>query len=681
MEARKHPFKPPVAISVFIILFCSAYAWSESDFLDDIAVFSAVDDESLLATDDDEAVGRTWIEQSGARDLLDILAALPGFEVNRDIASTNAISLHGQRRDARFVLLIDGVRLQNSYDGSVFWRIPAEMIEQVIVRYDADGVLYGEGAFLCVIELTTRRKLGLDSEVAYGSTRQVLSSIAAGKTWQRLQGFVLAYADLGHNNIGALASSNDLLLSKTLNLHLFSNAQLLAESRGDVSTFLWKADLGLSMPDTGKYAVEFRVYGGQHDVYRQREVAPRGFVDENSDRSAPVVFAEGVLSEQSYTVFAAGARLLGQVQLVPSNILAMGIEMGMEGIPRGAFSFEANRTLTRAHQNMGPIAELTLNQNRVCNMYGYERNAFGACRFRASGFVQDTWQLDKYVQLVAGARLSSFSDVEFDFWSHLMSKVTIVVTPERGWNIKLQYDRSLSLATFEEQYDNTQIVFSDIARAVHVGNEFLGPELVSLYKIAGSYDGYYRSTRYRIGLSTYFEKATHIIDKTDDGKIISMLSNEGGYDTLGIETEGKVNFSDKNYIYFNVSWFRAFWRQFISGESSCGVYFFEPETAKNPCTMITDRPQLRLNLGVNVDAFSLGTLHLQAIVGSERRHNMRNALDRRRYSQTPAYGYVNVTFRSNPVFRYFVFDARLFGLPYSDGMSIYVGLNFLFDEM
>jgi outer membrane receptor protein involved in Fe transport len=101
---------------------------------------------------------RGRIEQMGARDLLDILKVIPGFETSKTVLGFDEVSVRGIRSDPEILLLVDGHRVANIYDGRIPWAIPAEIIERVEVIRGPGSALYGTGAFLGVINVVTREQ-------------------------------------------------------------------------------------------------------------------------------------------------------------------------------------------------------------------------------------------------------------------------------------------------------------------------------------------------------------------------------------------------------------------------------------------------------------------------------------------------------------------------------------------
>ncbi len=104
-------------------------------------------------------IDRAEIERSGAAALGDVLARLPGFEINRNggPASTTGVFLRGA--ETRFTAVyIDGVRIDSQSTGGASWQaIPLSQIDRIEVLRGAAGAVYGSDAIAGAIQIFTRK--------------------------------------------------------------------------------------------------------------------------------------------------------------------------------------------------------------------------------------------------------------------------------------------------------------------------------------------------------------------------------------------------------------------------------------------------------------------------------------------------------------------------------------------
>jgi outer membrane receptor for ferrienterochelin and colicins len=116
-------------------------------------------------------VSREEIERLGARDLIDILAMVPGFQFGADSLATHTSAVRGLwAADGRSMLLLDGHDLAElAYNGALLGnRIPIDWLERVEVIRGPASLAYGGGAELTVINLVTRKDPGFHASGAYG---------------------------------------------------------------------------------------------------------------------------------------------------------------------------------------------------------------------------------------------------------------------------------------------------------------------------------------------------------------------------------------------------------------------------------------------------------------------------------------------------------------------------------
>lgn len=138
------------------------------------------------------------IAQLGARDLLDVLAQVPGFHIGVDVAGVLGLGYRGiWAHEGKFGLLIDGHPLQDlNYDNLALGdRLPVELIERIeIFRGPPGAALFGDHAQLGLINIVTRQpnipkqsQVNAQAGVAEGALGHArLSALSGGQAnWGR----------------------------------------------------------------------------------------------------------------------------------------------------------------------------------------------------------------------------------------------------------------------------------------------------------------------------------------------------------------------------------------------------------------------------------------------------------------------------------------------------------------
>lgn len=141
----------------------NAFADMSLKELMNLEVFSAA---SLFPTEQAKAPGTVYsfhredFVRLGVRRLDDLLAYVPGFQLNQYAKRHRSIWARGQidRYNDKLVLLVDGVRRQHVYYGhfSLGDNFPLEKIEKVEIILGPASSLYGANAFGGIISVTTR---------------------------------------------------------------------------------------------------------------------------------------------------------------------------------------------------------------------------------------------------------------------------------------------------------------------------------------------------------------------------------------------------------------------------------------------------------------------------------------------------------------------------------------------
>jgi len=91
----------------------------------------------------------------GATNLAEALQYLPGFTHRYKQDGHYDILFRGQKEPADILILIDGERLNNMYDGAAIYDLPIENIERIEVIRGPGSALYGTNAFAGVISIET----------------------------------------------------------------------------------------------------------------------------------------------------------------------------------------------------------------------------------------------------------------------------------------------------------------------------------------------------------------------------------------------------------------------------------------------------------------------------------------------------------------------------------------------
>ncbi len=123
-------------------------------------------------------ITREEILSSGARDLIDLLRMIPGFEFASDVQGVVGPVVRGNWAfEGKLLLLVDGQELNETRYGTTHFgnRIPLEQIRQIEIIRGPGSAIYGGFAELAVVNIKTRTGSDLNGwagGINYGKTSE-----------------------------------------------------------------------------------------------------------------------------------------------------------------------------------------------------------------------------------------------------------------------------------------------------------------------------------------------------------------------------------------------------------------------------------------------------------------------------------------------------------------------------
>ena len=109
------------------------------------------------------------IRSSGARNLLDLLAQVPGFSFGQDVQGAIGPMFRGMwAYEGKTLLIVDGVEMNEASFGTIQLehRLPADIVKQVEIIRGPGSAMYGGSAELAVIRVTTK---GAEQQGGFGT--------------------------------------------------------------------------------------------------------------------------------------------------------------------------------------------------------------------------------------------------------------------------------------------------------------------------------------------------------------------------------------------------------------------------------------------------------------------------------------------------------------------------------
>lgn len=168
---KRSAYRIPFALSVVFASMLSGVAHAEDD---DVDVMGDMSLQDLFAIDTDIAsntsrsvteqpsiisvVTREQIQNSGARDLVDILRMVPGFGVVHDAAGITSWGFRGiYGHEGKIMLMIDGKPMNDAAWGNIqlVKHYPVELIEKIEIIRGPGAAKFGNYAELAMVRVTT----------------------------------------------------------------------------------------------------------------------------------------------------------------------------------------------------------------------------------------------------------------------------------------------------------------------------------------------------------------------------------------------------------------------------------------------------------------------------------------------------------------------------------------------
>lgn len=602
---------------------------------------------------------REDIRGMGATTVAEVLDQMPSITVNRTVSGEYRLAVRGVQSELGVLVLLDGHRINDPYDGAALLEFPAEAVERIEVVRGPAAALYGSGAFAGVVHIITRQSGDPHGSAGYGLFNTIRVSAGGGHQTEGygIGGQVQFVTTGGHDRIvesdvltGVSGDAPDGDVSNTpggvddsrMQVHaqldtslkqlaggeLGLAAHYMFQNRGayigkfdsldhgsDLTLHLIDTDLYYRVPIGESFSLHARAFFDTHMVENVFKVIPAA---EPPYQAGSVTLTDGLSETVSYRVMITGAEVVSTFKPLENNVLVGGMVFEYLSLPTFSLSRSAGSVSC---------------PNDVLQVRGFELPCgesegapSGQDRIVVGFFAQDQWtDVVDGLDLLAGFRLDYFTDMGLAF----TPRVSAVYSPLEGLWIKALYSRAFRAPTFQELYDNPEF---DPLKTFR-GNQELESVIVDTLEFGVEGRFAHKRIDYRLQAVFFYSLIKDSIASPDTGAGIPQYDNIESLDILGTELEGVARFGERSRLFVNTSWFRA--------ETAF--------TGQQDSSYITDVPQLRFNLGFDLAVLSWLNVHLGVQYGSERRNNIRRQLEMLRSYRIPAYTLVRAGLSTEPI--------------------------------
>ena len=499
------------------------------------------------------------IRQMGARTVSDVLEMIPGFDITMNRNGARQIGVRGILEDGspKVKVLIDGHSVNEPGSGGasfVFFDLVTENIKRIEIIRGPGSALYGQNAFLAVINVITKDTEDIDGfqlTTSGGSFDTQNYNILFGREYKdlKISGFLdyfdtegfskkieqdIIFTDPASLTPGRSHNSKE---KTDLNLklsykNLEINSKYLKKSREGYIGF----DNALSDDTEWKDTYIFSEFLYRLRLSEKLNMNTKAYYDQyNSDselESRPEGFSSGTYPDGIKGILRIKYRTVGfenqfNYNVFKGNELTLGFQY--EYVHQGDIHYGTNfHPLTNA-----PLPSFA----DFSNDLPFTRRA---TRHIYAFYLQDEWNITKNIDLTVGVRHDRFT------------RFGGTTNPRAGliWRFMEDAHLKVLLATAFRAPNFNELFF--VNNPATVGNPNLDPEEINTFE-AGL--GYNFTDHIRGNLNYFYNRIRDRIQK--DSQTPSQDKNLGGARIKGIEAELKADWGNDNYAYTNYTFQNA----------------------------------------------------------------------------------------------------------------------------
>lgn len=545
---------------------------SEKKLLDTAASVSVITDKDL--------------NKMHINNLDEAFVKIPGVYVGRlsGIGSTTSQTvMRGVNAANSVAVLVDGVQVNDSYNGSVTWSaIPVDMVKRVEVLRGPASVLYGGNALAGVINIITKDvdKTSVNLKLSYGSNNtQNHSLYVAGKASDKLD-FNVNYekkktdgyitdpvlsskavfgAETTTTNTGAkrwiignkgkrqwdentvgvgfkyhFDESKSLALDFTKNEYEYSYSAPTSYFGDDI---IKKAGTYFSTPGekaSNKYNMTYndsengwKAVVGYSDQYKQHDTS----ISKATDSSKPNTrFSFDLQKNQTISA---------------NNNAVFGLNYRKDEMDATVYKL-ADKFNSDSKIAVDSMASGT---NKSFSAYVMDEHKFSERWTATAGLRYDKWSTDGRILLPNKTEAINYDESTYDNWSPSLS---VMYKPEADSSVYLSWGKAFEAPSLYRMYSS-----SYSSNVYNIANPNLKPQKAETFELGYKKD---LNNKSAIGVSVYDTKYKGLLYKNSlgvvDGMNATCYQNAGEAEAKGFELELNHNFDDKwsaflNYTYQN----------------------------------------------------------------------------------------------------------------------------------
>lgn len=489
------------------------------------------------------------INKMGANTLLDVLRIVPGLGVSQSNIYVDKINVRGIDTwfSEKVLLLLDGHSLNsdllNGGAASTFTNFPLEHIQRIEIIRGPASALYGENAFMALINIITKEAKDIDGihvSAKSGSYNTKAANLLFGHMYENLDvtanvnyrdtdGYSTyiasdAVGNSGYTNPTSKRLSTDVSVKHKNGFYAKANYNTAEDgprygaahalNNEDISKReAYFVELGSKYKISDLYSLDSRIYHDSFVADNRWEIYPEGF--------PTAAFTDGMLAVSGYTNKKSGFETLLRIKQENYTIIS-GLSYEIQKLKNPVYKANYNPSTGV------PLSTLQDFSTPATNFVSEaERNFWAA-------YSELLYDIKDNLRLSAGLRYDHYSD--FGGVTNPRLGAAWEVNPHN--TVKLMYGEAFRAPTFAELYNKNNPAL--------VGNRNLHPERVKTVEL-----NVRNSSLENLAVSlTLFKSTINDIITTANNTYI----NQGKTTTQGIEAELKQNLRRGSYIAANYTY-------------------------------------------------------------------------------------------------------------------------------
>lgn len=596
------------------------------------------------------------IRKMGAQTIIDVLKYIPCLEVSMGIDGTYAVALRGSREESNILVMVNGMQVNDFYDGKVFYDLSASFIDRIEVVRGPGSALYGNNAMIGVINIFTNDEnyvrvavgpflnvnacanIHLEKEkyqwsLNFGYNRDNINTQLIDEDKSAQQSWSLTNGDKSFEtnrwNNDVFVNSKFRAGNFSFNLfHFFREhgayvgPTFIAAPDSKYSKQQHVASLSYAFKVGDNVIITPKLYAQMNWKNDLRQEAPDGYHSVISNDT----FVDGKLVKEKYFGHSTGGEI--NIYVRANKHLDFMTGSVYENMQLQSYDLQRNYRIT-GDRYFGSFG----------NYDGIKFDQLGKSRMVFAYYNQLNYHKNKW-NITGGLRYDDFSD----FGQALNPRVGAVYEINTTMRIKGLMAKAFRAPTFRELYDNTSLGNEYGVK----GNTQLQNEKITTYEIGFEYAKNNVVFRYNV----YDIKNNNLIRVYDPhgGGSIGVYQNLGNTRLFGHEAE--LSFKIKSFLhyYINFSHFISYFEYNQDAVSKADYTFFQEQARYNQ--ELRNTPTLKINSGLTL-THKNWLVFLGANFGNYCENNKRFYLEKVHYVKIPYYlvGNFNIRYRVSEKFR------------------------------